>query len=291
MGTTAQKLQAIANSKAAIKAAIEAKGVSGVGNRLSDYAGKIAAIPSGGGGDIMFVIGQATSRPTDGGLYLEVDGVSATYPNIYTNPTTVRFESEYWGNKSGFTHLTIQYADGTSQNIVSDTTINVTQSMYVIVWSNETCLAGDTLITLADGTTRRIDQLKVGDKVLSINPATNAREEDEITFSDADSEKYGEKVDAWTLSDGTVLKTINPHEFYNSTIGKFQYIADIPFGSSLYKIDETTPRLVKHEVIEERTRHFTIFTKKWNNYFANGILSGNRTSTPISQRGDRNGRE
>ena len=51
MGTTAQKLQAIVDSKAAIKAAIEAKGVSDVGDVLSDYADKIEAIPSGGGED------------------------------------------------------------------------------------------------------------------------------------------------------------------------------------------------------------------------------------------------
>lgn len=48
MGTTAQKLQALANSKAAIKAAIEAKGVSDVGNVFSTYATKISQIPSGG---------------------------------------------------------------------------------------------------------------------------------------------------------------------------------------------------------------------------------------------------
>lgn len=49
MGTTAQKLQAVANSKAAIKSAIEAKGVSNVGDVLADYATKIADIPTGGG--------------------------------------------------------------------------------------------------------------------------------------------------------------------------------------------------------------------------------------------------
>lgn len=48
MGTTAQKLQAVANSKAAIKAAIEAKGVADVGDVLSTYAEKIASISSGG---------------------------------------------------------------------------------------------------------------------------------------------------------------------------------------------------------------------------------------------------
>lgn len=53
MGTTAQKLQAIQNSKAAIKSAIEAKGVSDVGDVLADYATKIGQI-SGGGGSTKF---------------------------------------------------------------------------------------------------------------------------------------------------------------------------------------------------------------------------------------------
>lgn len=44
------KLQSILDSKTAIKAAIEAKGVADVGDVLSAYAGKIASIPSGGSG-------------------------------------------------------------------------------------------------------------------------------------------------------------------------------------------------------------------------------------------------
>ena len=48
MGNIAQKLQAVVNSKAAIKAAIEAKGVADVGDVLSAYPDKIASIPSGG---------------------------------------------------------------------------------------------------------------------------------------------------------------------------------------------------------------------------------------------------
>lgn len=48
MGTTAQKLQAIQNSKAAIKSAIEAKGVSDVGDVLANYATKIGQISGGG---------------------------------------------------------------------------------------------------------------------------------------------------------------------------------------------------------------------------------------------------
>ena len=50
MGTTTEKLQAILNSKAAIKAAIEGKGVENVGDVLSTYADAISSIPTGGRG-------------------------------------------------------------------------------------------------------------------------------------------------------------------------------------------------------------------------------------------------
>lgn len=49
MGTTAEKLQGILDSKAAIKSAIEAKGVTVGDAKLSEYAGKIGEIQHGGG--------------------------------------------------------------------------------------------------------------------------------------------------------------------------------------------------------------------------------------------------
>lgn len=48
MGTTADKLNKILESKAAIKAAIEAKGVTDVGDVLAEYPDKIASISGGG---------------------------------------------------------------------------------------------------------------------------------------------------------------------------------------------------------------------------------------------------
>lgn len=48
MATIAENLQTILDSKAAIKAAIESKGVTDVGNKIADYAGKIESIESGG---------------------------------------------------------------------------------------------------------------------------------------------------------------------------------------------------------------------------------------------------
>ena len=101
MGTTAQKLQALANSKAAIKAAIEAKGVSDVGNKLSDYAGKIGQISGGGSsGDPRYEVNSQgrlakkqfavnyfndVTRVPDNGLeyaYYKSNVTSVSFPNL-----------------------------------------------------------------------------------------------------------------------------------------------------------------------------------------------------------------
>ena len=50
MATIAENLTLLKSTKAGIKAAIEAKGVSNVGDKFSDYPAKIASIPTGGGG-------------------------------------------------------------------------------------------------------------------------------------------------------------------------------------------------------------------------------------------------
>lgn len=83
MGTTAEKLQAIANSKAAIKAAIEAKGVSDVGNVLSQYATKIGQI-SGGGGESKYgsTIDNILGDVTNGVLNLPAEPFSFSSTEI-----------------------------------------------------------------------------------------------------------------------------------------------------------------------------------------------------------------
>lgn len=65
MGTTADKLNKILESKAAIKAAIEAKGVENVGEVLSDYPEKIASIETGASS-----YNDLTNKPQIGGVEL-----------------------------------------------------------------------------------------------------------------------------------------------------------------------------------------------------------------------------
>lgn len=142
------------------------------------------------------------------------------------------------------------------------------------------CLTGDTLITLADGSSKRIDQLTLKDKVLSYNPETLQLEADEITYTDSTENKSFTEYDKWTFEDGSVVKTVHRHRFYNVERQAMVYMDEWKIGEHAITIDGKKIALVGHETIVEEVRHYTIFTKN-QNYFANGLLSGNRYTKPL----------
>lgn len=52
-------------------------------------------------------------------------------------------------------------------------------------------------------------------------------------------------------------------------------------GQNAYALCGAAVALVAHEVVKERVRHYTIFTKN-QNYFVNGLLSGNKYTAPMA---------
>ena len=154
--------------------------------------------------------------------------------------------------------------------------------------TNGSCLHPTTEITLPDFSTKQLKDIRVGDKVLSLNPMTNEFEEDVVFATDALMNKFGDDKDIWTFSDGSTITTIHPHEFYSVDDQKFKYIANFNIGERLLKLVDgklVEVKLEKHENIVEKTPHATLFTQKNNIYFANGILTGNRNSAKLNIRG------
>ena len=143
------------------------------------------------------------------------------------------------------------------------------------------CLTGDTLILMADGTNGRIDSLSVGDKVLSYNPATMKLEEDEITYSDSNEKKSHTEWDRWVFEDGFEVHTVHPHRFFNVDRQQMVYMDQWKLGEHAMTFDGRKVALLSHETIKEEVRHYTIFTKN-QNYFANGLLSGNRHTPALT---------
>lgn len=138
------------------------------------------------------------------------------------------------------------------------------------------CLTGDHLITMGDGSLKRLDEIKCGDYVRSYDWSTNKLVPKKVIFTDADEGKTHIEYDKWTFDDGTVIKTVHRHEFYNAEAKRFKYMDEWEIGEHTYKEDGTKPALIAHETIKKTVQHYKITLEGGTNYFANGLLTGDR---------------
>ena len=161
--------------------------------------------------------------------------------------------------------------------------------IYYVFPCGMTCLTPETLIDVEEidekGKKRRrrkkLKDIKVGDKVICINPETLELDTDTVIECDGQMNKKHTCFDNWYFSDGTLITTIHRHRFYNVENNKFMYMEEWNIGEHGLNINNEKIELIKHEHIEEEINHCTLFTEKYNNYFANGLLSGNRKSKEI----------
>ena len=166
----------------------------------------------------------------------------------------------------------------------------LTDNYYWISYFYTKCLTPDTLIDVEEidekGKKRRrrkkLKDIKVGDKVICINPFTLELDTDTVVECDGEMNKKHTCYDNWYFSDETIITTIHRHRFYNVENKKFMYMEEWNIGDHGLNIDNEKIELIKHEHIEEEINHCTLFTEKYNNYFANGLLSGNRKSKDIN---------
>ena len=167
--------------------------------------------------------------------------------------------------------------------------ISLTENNYFIKEVYASCLTPETLIDVEEidekGKKRRrrkkLKDIKVGDKVICINPVTLELDTDTVIECDGKMNKKHTCYDNWYFDDGTIITTVHRHRFYNVENKKFMYMEEWNIGEHGININNKKIKLIKHEHIEEEINHCTLFTEKFNNYFANGLLSGNRRSKNI----------
>lgn len=207
---------------------------------------------------------------------IKVDGVQKWQSTWTTNAQTVS-EDLGTGSIVEFTgsaeyHYTM---GGTEYTTDFKNPVVTLTGDFVLTWFYASCLTGDMLITLADGSQKRIDQLTLYDKVLSYNPSTMKLEADEITYTDSTENKKHTEYDIWTFSNGTIIKTVHRHRLYNVEKQAMVYMDEWKIGEHAVNINDEYAELVGHENVKEEVHHYTLFTKN-QNYFVNGLLSGNR---------------
>ena len=184
-----------------------------------------------------------------------------------------------------------------------------------------TCFTPDTKLTLADGTQREIQDLSIGDELLSLKmPNAQTEEEHPVIASDVAYADYcivelGESelvsaqiinmffdfTDTYFLINGEIKVTGEhpffvkiPDGFYLSTTGQnseefwaWEYVRNLEVGQIMYDKDMNEVPIDSIEEIEKEIEIVNIDVDTNNTYFAEGILVHNKGSStsPVDNSG------
>lgn len=140
-----------------------------------------------------------------------------------------------------------------------------------------TCVTPDTLVTLADGTQKRIDQVNYNDQLLVWNFYTG---EYDVAPASILMNHGASTVNVTTLnfSDGTSIHTINGHGFFDVATNQFVLIDEFNaadyIGHSFVKQngnEYTTVELIGYTVSEQYTEVWSVLTAEHYNCMLEGM--------------------
>ena len=142
------------------------------------------------------------------------------------------------------------------------------------------CIAQGTMITLADGSKKPIEELSEDEQVLVLNHETGAVEACEINFIESDGQDYYNIVNL-VFSNGSTCRIIYEHGFFDATLNKYIFVHEEDYqeyiGHDFYVLSSDgqleTATLVDAYTSIEYTGCYSLITKYHINYFVDGLLS------------------
>lgn len=164
----------------------------------------------------------------------------------------------------------------------SGTTYNTSDTFSFNV-HNEMCVSEGTLITLADGSQKAVEDLTGNEELLVWNMFTGDFDSAPVLFIDSDEQRFYQIVNLY-FSDGTSVKVIGEHAFWNKDLNEYVFLrtdADQYIGDAFIKqtINENG-EMVSSEAILTDVVVTTEYTTAWSPvtyghlcYYVNGVLS------------------
>lgn len=146
------------------------------------------------------------------------------------------------------------------------------------------CLIEGTQITLADGTTKAIEDITYDDELLVWN--FYAGRFDKAKPSWIKVEETAPRYNLVKFSNGSEVGFVGAggekgyHRIFNKEAGAFTHTGckDTPNGTTTFAQDGTFPTVISQEVVEKEVKFYNVITDKHYNLFANGILTSCRLS-------------
>lgn len=146
------------------------------------------------------------------------------------------------------------------------------------------CIIEGTQITLADRTTKPIEDITYNDDLLvwnfykgkfdSAKPCWIIKPQVATEYNLC---KFSNGAEVGFVGQGG---NIGYHRIYNNEAKAFTHtgVAETPVGTHTFAEDESFPELVSQEIIKKPVRFYNVGTTKHINLFANGILTSSRIS-------------
>lgn len=147
-----------------------------------------------------------------------------------------------------------------------------------------TCLIAGTLITLADGTKKPIEEITYDDNLLVWNFFNGC-------FASAKPrwikiKQTAEVYNKLTFDNGATLGLVGEggaqgyHRIFNKQANMFTHtgVPETPNGTITFAEDKSEPVLVRQELVNNTVDYYNIITDKHFNLFANGILTSCKCS-------------
>lgn len=153
------------------------------------------------------------------------------------------------------------------------------QYNFTAMTYSATCFASGTMMTLADGSRKPIENITYGDKLLVWNFFTGKYDEENVSIIVDHGKEIYDVVNS-VYSDGTVLRTIGEHGVFDYDLNEFVYLTKencrdyighrfVKQGSGGYDIVTMTDAFVT----VENTGAYSITSAVASNAFAEGMLT------------------
>ena len=178
---------------------------------------------------------------------------------------------------------------GTEQITISTGTSDQPFTVYAYVTTNAgtyysgpevgfsgLCLLKGTMISLADGTYKPIENINHNDLLLTWDFDLGQYAQAQPLW--IKRSETGTRYNQLTFSDGTVLRTFDQHRIFNKQAGAFTYPMsdDTPIGTITVNEHGQEITLVKREIVWDTIEHYNIITDHHINLFADSILTSCR---------------
>lgn len=146
------------------------------------------------------------------------------------------------------------------------------------------CLIEGTLVTLADGTTKPIEDITYDDELLVWNFYDGKFDKAKpcwVTKPQIAHEynlcKFSNGVEIGFVGQGG---DIGYHRIYNDELKSFTHtgVKETPIGTHTFAQDGSKPTLIEQHIVNKQVRYYNVGTEKHINIFTNGILTSSRIS-------------